>query len=147
MDRGTSQVPLTPPPRPAPPPVSPTARPAELQRPQTTGGPSTRDSAIPSATESRPPERAQVSIAERPLSGNGGEESDKNPMESIEALSATAHPNPFDASAESSTPLAPRGPRSREGFGRVSRKVSLHPGANTSEIDYIVPVHEKPVGP
>lgn len=148
MDRsGTSQVPPPPPPRPAPPPVSPTGRPGEPQRPPTSRGPSALESAIPGVTESRSPERAQVSRTERPQSGHGGEGSDKNPIESTEGHSATAQANPFDTSGDSSTPLAHRAPRSREGLARVSRKgttMSLHPGANTSEIDWIVPVNEKP---
>ncbi|KAL4065564.1 hypothetical protein V8B97DRAFT_2010373 [Scleroderma yunnanense] len=140
MDRGTSQGSLPPPPLPVPLPVNPTSRAGDPQPPATSGTPP-REAVTAGVAEPRPPERVSiVRTVDRPKSG--GEESDKNPFDSIEGHSV-AHTAPFESVGDAPTAV-PRAPRSREALSRVSRRgtIPMH-GANTSEIDWIVPLNEK----
>ncbi|KAI6012201.1 hypothetical protein EDC04DRAFT_2579988 [Pisolithus marmoratus] len=106
-----------------------------------------QEATTPTRTEPRFPEQAHISTPHASQTGHdGGDESDKNLLESAEGPSSGGHvrgqPNPFEPRRESTPPTA----RSRDGHPRMPRRATvLRPATNASEIDWIVPV-DKPVG-
>ncbi|KAI6108734.1 hypothetical protein EDD16DRAFT_1618619 [Pisolithus croceorrhizus] len=138
-----------PPQRPPPPPESekPSEGPGGLR------SPAARDAGQESPADTRPeprlPEQAQGSTHYPSQVGHdGGEESDKNLLESAEGPSgAQGQPSPFEPPTDTTPPPT----RSRDGHFRMPRRPTtvLRPAANPSEIDWIVPVdkpHRKTYG-